>query len=450
MNSLSAQTPLETGLKAITTEAVKGQLEFLASDRMEGRGTGTRGEYLAGDYIASMFKIYGIQPFGDDIVPLAARRQRSGEIPAAPAEKLKSFFQNIPLIEYVPGTDQHFSVISMTPGGEVSVDFEYNTDFSVRTGNVGLTVTAPLVFAGYGFTDEKNGYDDYKKLDVNGKVVVILAGFPGYRDENSPAFKKFRPEGRMAQYAIERNKTARAEKLGAAGIIMVRPGTDPLREWAEDPQTLDKASVNGAETPVRPVPSRMALPEDTLSGNIPVFTVTNRVVERILAGTGIDFASFEKQAAVQMVPASALLSGKRVGFRTSVTSRVVNARNVVGFIEGENKDEVIVVGAHYDHMGMNNGWIWNGADDNASGTVGVMTIAKAFAASGKKPERSVVFAAWTGEEKGLLGSEFFVNNFDKNKKLVLNLNYDMIARDEPGDSLGKQGRYDVHHFLAGN
>jgi Zn-dependent M28 family amino/carboxypeptidase len=116
----------------------------------------------------------------------------------------------------------------------------------------------------------------------------------------------------------------------------------------------------------------------------------------------------------------------------------INVRNVVAMIEGVNKDEVIVVGAHMDHMGMSEGRVWNGADDNASGTVGVMTIASAFAATGVKPQKTVLFCAWTGEEKGLLGSEYFtlnptVGEIDQYK---FYLNYDMISRDSDNDEEG--------------
>jgi Zn-dependent M28 family amino/carboxypeptidase len=135
-----------------------------------------------------------------------------------------------------------------------------------------------------------------------------------------------------------------------------------------------------------------------------------------------------------MKPASGEIPGKQVVYKTTVDSRIIKARNVLGMIEGEKKDEFIVVGAHYDHVGKYNGWIWNGADDNASGTVGMMTIAKAFKATGKKPEKTVIFAAWTGEEKGLWGSRYFVREAMKqNLNIVLNLNYDMIARDTDDD-----------------
>ncbi len=427
-----AQDPKEAGLRAITPDVVKAQMEILAADWMEGRATGTRGELMAGDYIASMFRMYGITPYGD--VPSQAGARRSPVLSLAE----RSYFQVIPLVEFTPGDDQQFSVVTTKGGGESAVDFAYLTDFSVRTGHVGLSVNAPVVFAGYGFTDAKSGYDDYKNLDVSGKVVIILAGFPGHQEEASPAYQKFHPEGRNALYAMERDKTSRAEKMGAAAIIMVRPGGNPFREWAS---TSAADAIKAPAERAYPIPTgtgRMALATDTLSGNMPLFTVSNRVVERLFAGTGTDLAAFEKKVAQAMQPLSMLLPGKSVRLRTTVRSKIITARNVLGYIEGEKKDEVIVVGGHYDHMGQSGGWIWNGADDNASGTVGVMTIARAFVATGKKPERSVIFAAWTGEEKGLLGSEYFVRTLSPATHVVINLNYDMIARDEAGDSLGNK------------
>jgi Zn-dependent M28 family amino/carboxypeptidase len=107
----------------------------------------------------------------------------------------------------------------------------------------------------------------------------------------------------------------------------------------------------------------------------------------------------------------------------------VRVRNIIGIIEGTEPDQVIVLGAHYDHLGIGNGYIWNGADDNASGTVGVMTIAKAISESGKKPRKSIIIALWTAEEQGLLGSEYYVKNPGYPlKNLRLNMNFDMISR----------------------
>ncbi|NQU87424.1 MAG: M20/M25/M40 family metallo-hydrolase, partial [Mariniphaga sp.] len=182
---------------------------------------------------------------------------------------------------------------------------------------------------------------------------------------------------------------------------------------------------------------RMVLPGSGSLGNLPVISVTKNVLDAIIEGTDLDIEKFEKNTKNTMKPESRQLEGKSVSFKTSVNTEVIKVRNVVGIIEGEKKDEYIVVGGHYDHLGKFDGWTWNGADDNASGTVGVMTIAKAFAATGKKPEKSVIFAAWTAEEKGLYGSKYFVEDAkEKDMNVILNLNYDMIARNVAADTAG--------------
>ena len=430
-----AQTEVEKGMAAITPEAVKGQLEFLASDWTEGRAVGTKGEYIAADYIASMFQVYGIKPFGDAGMPAMTGRRRMMSENMGPLPK--TYFQSFSLIQYEPGDEQTFSVISTTAGSESSIDFGYKTDFFVRTGTVGQTTKAPLVFVGYGFEDNEKGYSDLAKINLKGKIAVVLSGFPGSRDTASVAYKKFAPQDRMARFSIERNKAEKLEKAGAIAIIQVNPNADPMAGWAQNQIYPAKGQHYEADKPLRTYyDTSMSMPSDSLTGNIATFTVTTRLVNEILKGTGLNIAGFEKTVAEKMQPASRELAGKMVAFRTTVKSEVLKVRNVIGYIEGEKKDEFIVVGGHYDHLGKWDGYIWNGADDNGSGTVGVMTIAKAFAATGKKPEKSVIFAAWTGEEKGLFGSKYFVQDAMKKKmNIVLNLNYDMIARDETNDTL---------------
>jgi len=432
--SVFAQTEVEKGMAAITREAVKGQLEFLASDWTEGRGVGTKGEYISGDYIASMFQVYGIKPFGDVAVTQLSRRDMmAGTRP----QSGKSYFQNFSLIQYEPGEEQSFSVISTGTNSEKSVNFGFKTDFSVRTGVVGQTSKAPVVFVGYGFQNKEKGYDDLKNMNLKGKIAAVLAGFPGHKDTASVAYKKFAPEGRRALYMLERNKSELLEKAGAIAIIQINPDLNPMLGWAQNQIYPVKGAYYEADKPLSSYNDKsMAMPTDTLTANIPTFTVTPRLANEIISGTGVNFAEFEKTVAEKMVPASKELPGKMIAFNTTVKSEIVKARNVIGYIEGEKKDEFIVVGGHYDHVGKYNGYIWNGADDNASGTVGVMTIAKAFMATGKKPEKSIIFAAWTGEEKGLFGSEYFVEQAQKKKmNIVLNLNYDMIARDVEKDTL---------------
>ncbi len=166
-------------------------------------------------------------------------------------------------------------------------------------------------------------------------------------------------------------------------------------------------------------------------------TVTERIISLLLKDSGIDIAKYEKDAAMGTVKFKpVLINGLSATVVTNIKSARVNVRNVVAMIEGENKNEFVALGAHLDHMGMDNGKIWNGADDNASGTVAVMTIAKAFIESGVKPKRTIIFCAWTGEEKGLLGSEYFTEYpvAGKISDYKFYMNFDMIARDIASDT----------------
>jgi len=169
--------------------------------------------------------------------------------------------------------------------------------------------------------------------------------------------------------------------------------------------------------------------------------ITKRVANDILRSVGITVDGYAKDAAGLKFPLLKNMTGINANIVASVKNHIVKARNILGIIEGEIKDEYVVLGGHYDHLGIQNGFIYNGADDNGSGTVGILTLAKAFMATGVKPKRSIIFALWTGEEKGLLGSNYFVNNSDfKDKKIVFYLNYDMISRSAPEDTIGKSFR----------
>lgn len=430
-----SQTAREKGYSSITHESIQGQLEFLASDWMEGRATGSKGIYMASDYLASMFKVFNIKPFGDEMTIMPSREEmRQGKRP----ETRKSYFQNIAFIRYEPGDKQELSVISKIGQGETSVNLGHKVDFQIQTGTTSISGKAPVFFAGYGIT-EKN-YDEYTKKDIKGKVVIILSGFPGHKDTTSAAYKKFKPEmPTSARFSPDRNKIRKAEELGAAAIILVNQSANPALSWnTNNPYSVKGAYYEADERLSSFYDKRITLPGDTLRGNIPVITVTTRVSNLIIDGTGVDFSAYEKRAQETMQPASSDLSGKEISWNSTVNAEVIKCRNVLGYIEGKKADEFIVVGAHYDHLGKFDGWIWNGADDNGSGTVGVMALARAFAESGEKPEKSIIFAAWTGEEMGLHGSRYFVDKFPKNLKIAYNLNLDMLSRNADDDTKGNK------------
>lgn len=431
LNPGYSQEAKELGLNAITKSAVKGQLEFLASDWTEGRATGQPGAYMAADYIASLFKVYGLEPAGDMASTYVSRAERmQGKRP----ESYRSYYQSFSLIEYKSGEDQQLSLVNNNGEGSSTVNFAYQTDFSVRTSDVAIELERPVVFVGYGYTDEDAGYDDFKGMDVKGKVILRLGGYPGYQDESSKAYEKI---GRKSRWALYREKSKIASDLGVAAIIDVVPGQDVSEYWADNlPFRYNSGNYEGDVPRASYYDSRMKLPGDKIAGDPTTISVSDRVLNVLLEDTDIDLEKFAEDVKNSLKPASRPLPGKTVKVKTSVESKIIRARNVVGVIPGKDSSEVIVIGGHYDHLGKHDGWVWNGADDNGSGTVGVMTIAKACMATGEKPEKTIVFAAWTGEEKGLLGSKYYADHPYNEQKTILNLNYDMISRDNKDDTLG--------------
>jgi hypothetical protein len=420
--------PKDKGLEAITMDVIKGQLEFLSSDWTEGRGTGEKGYYLAADYVASMFKVFGAAPAGDAAMGGGSRMSGmpSGPRPAPS----KSYFQNFTLIESQPGG---MSVLTIKKGGR-DFTFEENVDFTVSRAALSNRFEAPLVFVGYGFVDKANGIDEFAGVDVKGKIIVRLSGFPGSGDVTSPMYKKLIGDDPRAAIEMSRKKNEAITNLGVAGVIDITLNTDIARRWG-----VYKFDNNMApsESTARTNWTSMRLDGKEITSSPVVLTVTERVINLLLKDSGIDIVKYEKDAAAGTLKAKpVIIPGLSAAVSTNIKSRRVNVRNVVAMIEGENKNEFIAVGAHLDHMGMDNGKIWNGADDNASGTVAVVTIAKAFAASGVKPKRTIIFCAWTGEEKGLLGSEYFTIYpvAGKINEYKFYMNFDMIARDIASDT----------------
>ncbi len=425
LGSMYAQSDVEKGLNAINKDVLRGQLDYLASDWMEGRGTAERGAYMAADYIASMFRVYGLQPGGDEewIYPSRDERMNGKE-----AYQEKTFFQNLALVEYTEGEAQQFSIIENSKHGERIFHLGYHTDFSVNVSSHGLECSAPVVFVGYGYSDAQQGYDDFKGVDVTGKVILRLTGVPGHKDETSPAYSKYVPQERYGMWAIRNKKDDMAKEKGALAIIEVSPDEDDVLYWADNvPFHYQRDQYEGPK-PTEPY-LRLRAPGDEFSDRLTAISVSRRAVSKLLEGSAIDLKAYEQKAA-QLVSQKAVLLNRSVHLKTSVQSRIVKARNVVGVIEGKNTNEYIVVGAHYDHLGVKNGYTYNGADDNGSGTVGIMSIAKAIMATGVKPDKSIIFAAWTGEEKGLIGSRYYTNTPTVPiEQIKYYANFDMISRN---------------------
>ena len=435
---VSAQNdPIRKGLDAITNQSVKGQLDFLASDWMEGRNTGTKGIAMAADYITSMFQVYGLKPFK---APISSRGMFR-----APAPQIgeQGFFQDFTMLKTQPSKEHQLSILTTNGKSTLVHTFSSETDFSFggRSNPTigGLSAEAPVVFVGYGIADEKNGYDEFKGLDVKGKIILRLRGFPGQKDTASAACKKFKPKSnnRREIYRYESNKNAAALSNGAIAVIELNTATESgLMGTPKNVFRFFSGDLEFDEYPAELYNNSFSLASDSLEKVLPYFIVSKRLSNELTGSSGLDIAAFEKNAMEKMKPASKELPGKTIRFNLkNQIPEIYRGRNVIGVLEGENRDQVVVIGAHYDHKGKYNGVVWNGADDNASGTVAVMTIARACMATGVKPKRTIVFAAWDGEEEGLLGSHYFVRNPVKSD-IFANINFDMISRNEETDTLG--------------
>lgn len=441
-----APAKIKPGLESITAKDLLAMLAYLSSDLLEGRETGTRGYQLAAEYAASLFSLWNIQPAGDE--PPAPRPTMMP--PAAPVRQppRRSYFQEVVLKEI---TESVSRLVVETRKGEAvkSRTFVGGVDYSSMS-LIPESISGSVVFAGYGITEKEIGYDDFKNLDVKDKVVLIISEAPGKDNPNSPFQKKELKEKYfpletpfMRQPAGRFNKIETISKLGPAAILQVANTTPD----AELIRGFIRRSVSD-ERPVDPRPRRRLMLPGT-AGNMPwerspVITITREMANVILEGAGTTIDELKGKIEKTFKPASLVVPGTRVTVTTEVKAALVKCLNVLGYIEGsdpEHKDEVVVVGAHLDHLGAFGNYVYNGADDNGSGSVGVLSVARAMALNPEKPKRTVVFALWTGEEEGLLGSRYYVRNPSfPLAKTVAYLNMDMISRPYDESTLTRAGR----------
>lgn len=406
MSSLSlalalALTSVAPGNDSIREQDLRADLFFLAGDGFRGRLTATAQNALASEFIASRFERLGLAKVG----------------------KRGSYFQSFLLSTAALGTDNYLAIepAAFRP----RVRFQPGVDFAPArysaSGNCGMSV----VFAGFGIVDPVHGHNDYKDLNPDGMIVLLLDHEPGENDPDSPF------DGRvMSEVATPWRKVLTAQERGASGVLFV---SDVLNHTGPENFEAEAAAV----WPEKPPRIERYLLQDWVEKiRIPVATISVAAARIILRETD---RSLEELARAAEAPGAAAVTKHTpvLAFHADVRRHVVPDRNVLAAIEGDDpaiKDEWVIVSCHHDHNGADGDLVYNGADDNGSGTVAVLEIAEAYALAareGKRPKRSVLFAAFNSEERGLLGSWAFVERppvpLDK---IVAVLNMDMIGRDE--------------------
>lgn len=358
-----------------SADAIKAHMGFLADDLLEGREAGTRGYDIAARYVASQYALMHVKPAGDN----------------------GSYLQQVPLTAYRPANQ---GGVSYTGADGKSGALVFGEDYlpSAQARQAETSITAPLVFVGYGLVAPERGRDDYAGLDVRGKIVVVLSGAPsGLQTEI------------RAHYGNANVKRAEAARRGAVGVLTLpttssekrRPfarGVGGYQEWKmtwNDAQGVPY--VRGAEAP--------GLASLSLKGGAKLFAGAPTSLDEVLAAA---------ETPEGLVKGFALPANVTIQLKTEIEKR--QSSNVVGLIEGSDptlKAQTIVLSAHLDHLGIHGkdaDKINNGALDNASGVATLLEVARGFKEARTKPKRSIVLLVVTAEEKGLIGSEYFANN----------------------------------------
>ncbi len=438
------QEKVKTGFESITGQDAVTYLKFISSDLLEGRETASEGYDIAAHYVASMFELWGIKPAGDVERPRMGMRGMF-QAPQTPSAPKRSYFQNIVMKEIL-GSEGSALVEWQKGQLKKTKAFQSNMDYSYSASET-QSLTAPVVFVGYGIQEPSLKFDEYKNLDVKDKFVMMLSEAPGKDDPESPFNKgelkeKYYPPRRFMRRAAN-PKVDLAREKGAIAVLMVENSPQENPDVAR--RELDQQRIND-ERPIFPGERRrISLAEDVGPSmpweSISTIQLTRQMADDILGFVGQDVESLKGKIETTLRSHSMLLQGVTFTIKNKAETKLVNSMNVLGYIEGsdpELKKEAIVIGAHLDHLGRRGDYIFNGADDDGSGSVGVMEIAEAFAKNPVKPKRSIVFALWTGEEKGLLGSRYYVaNSF---LKTFVNLNLDMISRVYDKERLAMMAR----------
>jgi Zn-dependent M28 family amino/carboxypeptidase len=371
----------------ILPQRIRAHVKFLSSDLLEGRGPGTRGGDLASEYIATQFALAGLKPAGDH----------------------GTYFQQVPLIGVETETSAR---LSAAKDGQ-TVEFKWTDDFVGVNERQTLEdqFEAEAIFAGHGIVAPEFRWDDFKDVDVRGKVLVLFTNEPASDDP------KFFGGRALTYYGRWTYKFEEATRKGALGAIIIHTTETAGYGWE-----VVRNSWSREQPYVKLAPGQPAL----------AFTgwVTGDAGEKLLSMAGHHVDELLKAAESRDFRPIPL--GIRVRFNLPTKVREIQTRNVAGMVEGSDaklKSEVVIYSAHWDHLGIgtpvDGDAIYNGAVDNATGCGIVLELARAWAAQPKKPRRSALFLAVTAEEGGLRGSEYYAGHPEiPAGKTALDINYD--------------------------
>jgi hypothetical protein len=362
--------------KNITAAAMSKNLHVIASDAYEGRETGKKGQKMAADYIAAQFKAAGIPPY-----------------------KENTYFQEFPLNIIMPQPAEVNINGKQFFGNKDYYNFPGQSEQKIETDNV--------LFLGYGIEEPK--FNEYEGLDVKDKVLMILAGEPFTKEGQSLITGKTTPSMWSTYY---KTKLEKAREKGVQALFIIVD--DVAKDLVDNKHRLESSSMR----------------LDLGKNEMPVIYISKEMANAILKKNKVE--KLKQKISKSGKPLNVLAKTKLI-INIKNNSQKITSENVLAYIEGTDlKEELIVVTAHYDHLGISGTVVFNGADDDGSGTVAVINMAETFAKAKKEghgPRRSMLFMTVAGEEKGLLGSSYYTDHPEfPLKNTVCDLNIDMIGR----------------------
>jgi hypothetical protein len=376
------------GLPQVNPKALEAHLRFLADDSLQGRGTGTRGYDIAARYVADCYADLGLRPAGT-----------------------QGYMQPVPLRSGRPAEGSTLVFRGPAEARELIVGRDYMPLPDMLREKV--EVTGPVLFAGFGATSPELAYDDYRGVDARGKIVVLLFGGP-------PSL----PATERAHFSSLRTKYENAVRHGAVGVLIV---------WTRAQGAPWKAIVNDLQGGLVGWLDQRGRPDGAFPELRAKAVLSDAAAEALFQGATPSYADILASAKGRMLPAFDL--PLRATIRTVTEHRRIESPNVAGLLRGSDprlRDEVVIYTAHLDHLGVGTpvkgDSIYNGALDNASGSAALLEVARAFAGLPRAPRRSVLFLAVTGEEKGLIGSDYYAQQPTVPiQNIVANLNMDGLG-----------------------
>jgi len=431
------------GLEFINKTDLQKFISVLADDSLKGRGAGTDENLEAARFIARRFYDIGLKPVETkNVRPVKITTDDDDEntplmksMKTIEPDYYDKYFQKFFILDTKLAQNNSLKLISNLPTGSKTKEFDYRNDFIIDYKiPQSLSLSAQVVFVGYGIAEGPNNYSDYvtkngEKIDVKDKIVLMLEGYP-QQDDTTSVFNRNKKSSII--YSIKKKTTVALEK-GALAVLVAKSPLKATPPFVVSAEPLFKAFSNNSYT----------LPELKTKESIPLIYINNNILNELLSVTANELEEQLHDLESSSKSISQELKNKSVQIDIHFKNSLIPSENVVGFLEGSDavlKNEFVVVGAHFDHVGLGNygamhkkdkGSIHNGADDNASGTAGMLELAEAF--SKCKPKRSIVFIAFNAEEMGMLGSRYYAyqNPMKNIEKTVAMVNLDMISRNEP-------------------